>query len=214
LKDIDTSAMNAQEKKLHKMRMAKMAKTNTNEAVHNGADPFLELGFGLTAYRVSLFSIAATFCVITVLAIPIMKAYGSGGDLEDEDISWYQKYTISNLGYSTIQCTSLPLNQKVATLSCPYGNITTIADDQTAFGVTPSNSILRNACLKKDEYGQAGCDSFLNNDQGSTSYVGIKQYFESHCVGRDSCHFNLEDADIMGALTIEENEESCTDPNA
>jgi len=76
LKDADTSGMNAQEKKLHKMRMAKMAKTNTNEAVHNGADPFLELGFGLTAYRVSLFSIAVTFCIITVLAIPIMKSYG------------------------------------------------------------------------------------------------------------------------------------------
>lgn len=214
MKDTDTSAMNAQEKKLHKMRMAKMAKTNTNQAVHNDADPFLELGFGLMAYRVSLFSIAVTFCVITVLAVPIMKGYGTGGPLEDEDISWYQQYTISNLGYSTVQCTSLPLNQRVATLSCPYGNITTIVDDESAFGVTPSDSILRNACLKKEEYGQAACDSFLNNDEGIDSYVGIKQYFESNCVGRESCHFDLEDADIMGALTIEENDESCTDPTA
>jgi len=72
LKDTDTSAMNAQEKKLHKMRMAKMAKANTNQAVHNDADPFLELGFGLTAYRISLFTISLTFCIISVRAFPII----------------------------------------------------------------------------------------------------------------------------------------------
>ena len=112
------------------------------------------------------------------------------------------------------------MNQRVATLSCPYGNITTIVDaddnDDTkgAFGVTPSDSPLRNACLKKPEYLQAACDADLNNDQSSETYVGIKQYFMSNCVGRQSCHFDLENADIMGSLTIEENDDSCTDPTA
>jgi len=38
------------------------------------------------------------------------------------------KKMIANLGYSTIQCMSIPLNQKVLSLTCPYGKITKIAE--------------------------------------------------------------------------------------
>lgn len=65
------------------------------------------LGAGIMAYRKMLGSLAACFIIMSVIMYPIMDAYKNGIGLNHfENISTMQKYTIANLGYSSVQCTS------------------------------------------------------------------------------------------------------------
>ena len=45
-------------------------------------DPFLSLGFGLIAYRKTLFSLMILFFVMSVVTYPILKTYEAGGAID------------------------------------------------------------------------------------------------------------------------------------
>jgi hypothetical protein len=96
-----------------------------------GGDPFLSLGFGMSAYINTLSTLIFTFIVISIVTHPVLLSYSKGVDnfyrdfgfknedgdvigkkVIDEEImpSDYGTKSIANLGYSSIQCNTLPLN--------------------------------------------------------------------------------------------------------
>ena len=67
-------------------------------------DPLMEYGYGIVAYRNTLFTMILAFAVFTVLAVPSMVFYSRGSAY---NISFTKKtgnevYSIGNLGYSNV----------------------------------------------------------------------------------------------------------------
>jgi len=114
-------------------------------------DPYLSLGFGLIAYRRTLFSLSVGFAIMSAIMYPTIKAYSQGGAIDFEATETpYGLFSIANLGYSSVQCGTVPFNQQSLILTCPYGVITRIVDEGKGFGVTPVSSPHRDACLRTD----------------------------------------------------------------
>ena len=67
--------MSAQEKKMFKMNLIKQQKEMRAKADLLGGDPFLSLGFGLIAYRTTLYSIFIALCIISVISYPTLHNY-------------------------------------------------------------------------------------------------------------------------------------------
>jgi hypothetical protein len=81
----------------------------------------------------------------------MIKSYEKGGAIDITiDNTKFGVFSLANLGYSTVQCGTMPFNQKTLTLTCPYGTITHIVDNGNGFGVTPFDSPSRDACLRND----------------------------------------------------------------
>jgi hypothetical protein len=79
----------------------------------------------------------------------LTSTYENGGAIDMEVTpTKFGNSSIANLGYSTVQCATIPFNQKALTLTCPYGKITNIVDEGNGFGATPFNSPARDACLR------------------------------------------------------------------
>ena len=64
-------------------------------------DPFVRYGFGLIAYRNTLFNLAMAFVLFSLLAVPMITTY-SKGEAWTIAFSNYGKYTLGNLGYNTV----------------------------------------------------------------------------------------------------------------
>jgi hypothetical protein len=47
-------------------------------------------------------------------------------------------------------------------LTCPFGDITSILDEGTAFGVTPASSTKKDACRRSENYSNLECSKKLN----------------------------------------------------
>jgi hypothetical protein len=105
-------------------------------------DPYFRYGFGLIAYRNTLFNLCVAFAVFSLLAWPMASSYASGSAWK-QGFSKFGKYSIGNLGYNTVQCKNMQLIMKTYQLSCPYGKIDTLVD----FGMNPQDSEHPVACL-------------------------------------------------------------------
>ena len=80
-------------------------------------DPYLTMGFGLIAYRNSLQSIALVFFVLSLLMYPVIQIYKSGHGIHKETVSTkYGTLSLGHLGYSTIQCSSIPFGMKTVVM--------------------------------------------------------------------------------------------------
>jgi hypothetical protein len=64
---------------------------------------FMLLGSGLLAYRKMLFSLSVCFVLMSLLMAPVMIEYGKGSGLPGS-VSAMNNMTLSNMGYSSIQC--------------------------------------------------------------------------------------------------------------
>ena len=91
-----------------------------------GKDPYLSYGFGLIAYRGTLFALCIFFIFMSILMYPVILAFESGTAITSSVHTTYGNHSIANLGYSSIQCQTVPFTMKTVVMSCPYGNITEI----------------------------------------------------------------------------------------
>lgn len=95
---------------------------------------------------------------MSLIMYPVISSYKQGGAIDfDQTETPYGLFSIANLGYSSVQCGTVPFNQEQLILSCPFGNITSIVDDGNGFGVTPVSSPNRDACLRNDENQNTEC---------------------------------------------------------
>jgi hypothetical protein len=67
-------------------------------------DPFLSMGYGLIAYRRTLYILAFGFCLMSILAYPIIETFKFGGAIsaDQQELTHYGLFSIANLGYSTV----------------------------------------------------------------------------------------------------------------
>ena len=93
-------------------------------------------------------------------------------------------------------------------LTCPFGNITSIVDDGSGFGVTPITSPNRDACLRSEENLNMDCSGMLDQQY-------IKTFFETNCVGKKSCAFeDLMKPNLLGDIDLDLNDGICNDKRA
>lgn len=94
-------------------------------------DPFLLLGFGMIAYRDLLLTFVYLFTVLSLILLPAMLYYkGHDGILSPLSFS---TWSLGNMGYSSAQCSNIPLEVGKLSAQCPYGQIGQIY----TFGVNP-----------------------------------------------------------------------------
>ena len=77
--------------------------------------------------------------------IPAIVFYQNGGGITKP--IRYAPYSLGNLGYSTSQCTSIPLEIGVLPAQCPFGRIGEIY----AFGINPATMLSRAYCDRVPE---------------------------------------------------------------
>ena len=94
---------------------------------------------------------------------PTMRFYheGTGYRTVNPLVIQYAAGTMGNMGYSSVQCASIPLEVGKLSLQCPYGTIGEIYE----YGVNLSDDMLTN-CANNDEINQCQPDS--------ASFLGLK----------------------------------------
>ena len=115
----------------------KKKKSHANEEVAN-ADPLVRLGFGICAYRDIVWSMIWTFVIFSLIMIPQFKIYASGTAYNSlpNILKSSENLMLGNMGYSTVNCVSMPVEVGSYTFTCPYGVIGQITD----FGVNNPGS--------------------------------------------------------------------------
>ena len=104
-----------------------------------------QLGFGIVAYVNILWMLIWTFTVYTLLLLPTMFSYSDGtayNNVPEAVKSSYLDSYLGNLGYSSVQCASIPSSVGQLNLDCPYGKIGKFLD----YGINPSVAT-KNTCV-------------------------------------------------------------------
>ena len=131
-----------------------------------------QLGFGIVAYVNILWMLIWTFTVYTLLLLPTMFSYSSGTayDQVPEAVkSSYLDSYLGNLGYSSVQCASIPSQVGQLNLDCPYGKIGKFLD----YGINPSVET-KNTCVNDSTNDMCYPDSdFIKSDLESS--IGLSQ---------------------------------------
>lgn len=113
-------------------------------------DPFTVYGYGMTAYRTMLKTMAIAFWVFSIFSLPCMFIFMQGGVLAESDAD-YVTTSLGNLGFAKPVCTSTTLMYDVMTLACDYGVMTSVYDDAAdlglGIGLNPYESESPDACL-------------------------------------------------------------------
>jgi len=88
------------------LKLAEQKKKKTSGQVLEDAnkDPYVKLGFGLIAYRNLMETLIVGFLLLSCIIAPAAMIYRRGGAFGDSDITAYGKWSLGNLGYSTVQC--------------------------------------------------------------------------------------------------------------
>jgi preprotein translocase subunit SecG len=200
--------MTPEARKIMKLQQTKKEKDLQRKKDLKNMDPYLSLGYGLIAYRTTLYTLAVGFFLMSLIMYPVIKAYKKGEaiDLDVHD-TVYGIFSLANLGYSSVQCGTIPFNQDKLVLSCPFGNITQIVDAGQGFGVTPFSAIHRDACLRRDENLNVECSAMLNQEN-------IASYFQQDCKGQKSCELDIQDPNILGSINFSLKDGACNDQRA
>ena len=158
----EKSILTPEAKKIMKLNQSVKERNLQRKKDLQNKDPFMSLGFGIIAYRSTLFQLAVAFFIMSIVMQPVIHAYHSGFAINIGSVDTkYGLYSIANLGYSSVQCQTTPFNFGSLVLTCPYGNITSIVEDNTGFGVAPVDSKHRDSCLRREEFGNVACSENL-----------------------------------------------------
>ena len=130
--ELDDLLRGEQVKKTVKINGRNVAKRNnlTQRKVNikGGNDPLAQLGFGIVAYIDILYSFACLFVFFSLLLTPTILAFMRHEGLDTREFKSYEKYMISNLGYSSVECEFIPISVGRITIQCPFGTVGRIFD--------------------------------------------------------------------------------------
>lgn len=101
----DTYIINGKE---YKKRSKKAKKSALSEDA-TALDPINQLGFGIVAYIDMLYYMIWAFGLYTLLLVPVVMFYANGKAYEGISKKGYAAKTIGNLGYSSYECQSIPV---------------------------------------------------------------------------------------------------------
>lgn len=96
-----------------------------------------------------LWVLIVVFAMFSAILFPVMSSFSAGTGYHNlnENLSAYETGTLGNLGYSSVQCATIPLNVGKINLVCPFGSIGEIYDrginlsDNTASNCANNNDI-------------------------------------------------------------------------
>ena len=83
-------------------------------------NPMHNLGYGIIAYSNNLWSMIVGFSILSILAIPSMLVYKDGIGFHD-NAATLRDFSLGNLGYSSVECATIPAGLGKMLISCPYG---------------------------------------------------------------------------------------------
>lgn len=118
------------------MKKQKKKKKNPIDGAVVQANPIAQLGFGIVAYMNMLWLLIWTFALYTIFLLPTMIFFSEGSAYDAVPSAVKSDYLdtyLGNLGYSSVQCASIPSDVHRLSLSCPYGTIGEFID----YGVNP-----------------------------------------------------------------------------
>jgi hypothetical protein len=96
-------------------------------------EPFLILGYGVNSYFDLLSYMSIMFVIVTIFALPIMKIYSSHDGFSEHDNYPLSKFSLGNLGGSSVFCGQYRIGKGEADISCPKNTI--IDTSNAVFGV-------------------------------------------------------------------------------
>ena len=138
-----------QDDKAEKKKKKKKKKKNAikNKAVFE-AEPLAQLGVGIVTYVHILWVLFASFLLFTLLLLPTMNHYegGTGYMGSNPKLIQYETGMIGNMGYSSTQCVSVPMDLGKINIQCPYGDVGVISH----YGVNLSDDTANN-CVENDD---------------------------------------------------------------
>ena len=106
-----------------KKRQKKKRKNPANIA--SLEDPLDQLGFGIVAYNQLMRKFTWLFLFFSILMAPAIyfNGLGTGYAFVPAAMKSYEGHTLGNLGYSSVQCQTIPIVVGKLSLSCPFGVI-------------------------------------------------------------------------------------------
>ena len=112
---------------------------------HIQRDPFILLGYGVNAYFDILYYLCCCFVFVTIFSLPIYSLYSNEIGFSDQGISRHlSRYSLGNLGGSSMACAQNRLGRRQIGLICP---VDTYLDPQHAvMGVISASSQSKKYC--------------------------------------------------------------------
>ena len=156
-------------------------------------NPIAQLGFGIVAYVNILWTLIWTFTLYTILLIPTMMSFGEGTAYDSVPAAVKSSYLpnyLGNMGYSSVQCASIPTDVQRLAMSCPYGTFGEFLD----YGVNPLVAN-KNTCVTNDTNRMCKPDApfVLKNLNGAIggeptsllNFEGLSLYVDA--TGKEAC---------------------------
>ena len=156
-----------------------------------------------------------TFTIYTLLLLPSILFYADGSAYDhvpDVVKSNYLDSYLGNLGYSSVQCASIPSQVGQLNLDCPYGKIGKFLD----YGINPTAE-LKNSCINNDENRKCypDADFIKTNLEGSIGesdhlfvFNGVNSLFADG-VSPNEC--NPKDSSLFVQFTCEQSIEGMSE---
>ena len=114
----------------------------------NSKDPLNLLGFGIVTYRDLLYQMMWLFVVLSAIMWPALLIYKSGTGYDVENIASYEYLSLGNLGYSSVECSNIPIEVGSIAIQCPYGKVGEIF----SYGVQPPiDNLTSDVCMVNDD---------------------------------------------------------------
>jgi len=132
----------------------KQKKNNLTNEEKLAENPLARLGFGIVAYIDILWTLIVVFGIFSILLLPTLHYYQAGTGYKLVSNTTYETATLGNLGYSSVQCKSMPIEIGTLQMQCPYGVIGEVLD----YGVN-LNDATANNCASNDEINACRPDS-------------------------------------------------------
>lgn len=92
---------------------------------------------------------------------------GTGYKGENPLFAKYEAGMLGNMGYSSVQCTSVPMDLGKLNMQCPYGTVGKIF----GYGINLSDATAQN-CVEHDEIAQCKPDATNFVETGLQSVIG------------------------------------------
>ena len=96
-------------------------------------------------------TMTALFALLSIISLPIQYTYLKNGayknqvkDDKYDNLYFWPKYSIGNMGFSTNQCSFTPFIVDSLHMSCPYGQISEIVED--GVGINKNGIGIRDGC--------------------------------------------------------------------
>ena len=89
------------------------------------AEPLAQLGVGIVTYIHILWTLCMVFFVFSILLLPSMNHYSGGVGYKGDNPEFiqYEQGFLGNMGYSSVQCSSVEIDVGKLNINCPYGGV-------------------------------------------------------------------------------------------